>query len=77
MLLCRCAGDVAAGLVAKALTARARTQQHAQKIVYELVSLEAGDAVVEELLKGLAAKAPKAVAAAVQLMADIVRYGFP
>jgi hypothetical protein len=77
MLHHRFAGDVTAGLVSKAVIApRAKTKEYAMQIAYALVAVEAGDAVVEELVKGIAAKNPKAVAATVQLMADVVaEYG--
>eukprot|EP01135_Chromosphaera_perkinsii_P011858 Nk52_evm1s2514 gene=Nk52_evmTU1s2514 len=62
------AGEIMSGLVTKAFSARDKTKLKAFDICLMLIEIERGDAVVEEILKGMTAKQPKVVTACIDLM---------
>jgi cytoskeleton-associated protein 5 len=73
----RTVGEVMSGITTKCIAApKAKTRELAVQITLMYIEIEKGEAVQEELLKGMEHKNPKIVSACVSAVAQALRYGY-
>jgi hypothetical protein len=73
----RTVGEVMSGITTKCIAApKAKTRELAVQITLMYIEIEKGEAVQEELLKGMEHKNPKIVSACVSAVTQALRYGY-